>query len=138
MSRILLWHTRVIELCIKVGWRNNPILWCTVEKTSNHLTTVSVAIRGYSSSPIQQDIYSIHAVQLTVLTTSMEQTPSWEANTYSASQYISCIISVSQGNYHFDNGLSWTRSFQSMLSHPLSVIQGDSIHVIRMGYGINP
>ena len=25
----------VIELCIKVGWRNNPILWCTVEKTSN-------------------------------------------------------------------------------------------------------
>ena len=25
----------VIELCIKVAWRNNPILWCTVEKTSN-------------------------------------------------------------------------------------------------------
>ena len=21
-------------MCIKVGWRNNPILWCTVEKTS--------------------------------------------------------------------------------------------------------
>ena len=30
-----MWHTCVIELCIKFGWRNNPILWCTVEKTSN-------------------------------------------------------------------------------------------------------
>ena len=27
----------VIELCIKVGWINNPILWCTVEKSSNWL-----------------------------------------------------------------------------------------------------
>ena len=27
----------VIELCIKVGWRNNPILWCTVEKTSKNI-----------------------------------------------------------------------------------------------------
>ena len=33
MSRIVMWHTCVIELCIKVGWRNNPILWCTVGKT---------------------------------------------------------------------------------------------------------
>ena len=24
-------------MCIKVGWRNNPILWCTVEKTSNYV-----------------------------------------------------------------------------------------------------
>ena len=24
-------------MCIKVGWRNNPILWCTVEKTSKKL-----------------------------------------------------------------------------------------------------
>ena len=26
----------ISRLRVKVGWRNNPILWCTVEKTSSY------------------------------------------------------------------------------------------------------
>ena len=41
MSRMVMWHTCVIELSIKVGWRNKPILWSTVEKTSNLIQSYS-------------------------------------------------------------------------------------------------
>ena len=56
-----MWHTCVIELCIKVGWRNNPILWCTVEKTSNSsgrvISSSQRPLPGNTQHSQQTDIY---------------------------------------------------------------------------------
>ena len=46
MSRIVMWHTCVIELCIKVGWRNNPM-----ESNSVHCSVLPSA--ESSAAPVR-------------------------------------------------------------------------------------
>jgi hypothetical protein len=59
-----------------------------------------------------------------LLTYSMEQIPSWEANRFSASQEIPCILWNPKGYYRIHNSpppvLSWACSIQSMPPHSVS------------------
>jgi len=60
-----------------------------------------------------------------LLTYSMEQSPSWEANWFSASQEIPPILWNSKVHYRFFKcpppALSWVTSIQSMPLHPTSI-----------------
>jgi len=58
------------------------------------------------------------------LTYSMEQSPSWKANQFSASQEIHCILwnrrFITAFTRSFHLSLFWVRSIQSMLLHRTS------------------
>ena len=77
-----------------------------------YLKERSCGFLGFESSK-DQSIFFIYLV-----THYMEQSPFWEANRFSASQEIPCILW--NPKFHCHLSLSWIRSIQSMPPHPTS------------------
>ena len=60
-------------MCIKVGWWNNSILWCTVEKTSNSEYVTTESRNGQHLNPVTT--YADYVVYDTYLHRCLSETP---------------------------------------------------------------
>ena len=118
-----LWPTPLERMRRQTGWTRfwslTTRLWQSTTRDLTHLRTTSTKVRPWST------VLSVHQQWLTyLLTYSVEQSPSWEANRFSASQevprfYGTCrFITAFTSARHLS--LSWASSIQSIPPPPNS------------------
>ena len=99
-------------MCIKVGWRDNLILWCTVEKTSKFKTCYGLVIWYVLLTELHIELLREYMLiwNSYLLTCSMEQSPSWEANWFCSIViciYFSIVLKVLWGYGQKETWLSF-------------------------------
>ena len=69
-------------MCIKVGWWNNSILWCTVKKTSNYVNKRLETLRFEFFTHAYYDLPGCYVVQFGILKAKFLNTPSFWNKTF--------------------------------------------------------
>jgi hypothetical protein len=113
---------RVVVCDNETSWYEETIDHAGLQSQRNKHNIMSISVGSALVSPSRLHLYS--------LTYSIEHSPSWEADRFSAREEIPRIFWQSKVHYHFHLSLFWARSTQSMPPPPQIPLPEDPFNII--------